>query len=157
MLVGAWGLGEPAHPALPMHTLVAAAFSAYSSLLDFSIDLGAGEDNVAVLIHHPECAGDDSAAAAACAAAASRFRTVSPHPAVRTAAFLRGGGGGDEGCGGGRRVRRILIGGPHSGYGSLGSSRPHARAGAQGGKDAGRRAGGGRAGWAAGRRPRLRE
>ncbi len=149
VLVGAWGLGEPAHPALPMHTLVAAAFAAYSSLLDFGIDPGviaggAGEDDVRVLIHHPECGGrtdsssaaDDAAAAAAaaaaCAAAASMFRTVSPHPVVRTAAFLRSGGGGDE-CGGGRGrlVRRILIGGPHSGYGSLGSPRPPTRAGAR--------------------------
>jgi hypothetical protein len=150
VLVGGWGLGEPAHPALPMHTLVAAAFAAYSSLLDFGVDPGAVASDaggaragdVTVLLHHPECgrpaddaAGDDAAAAsaaasAACAAAESMFRTVSPHPAVRTAAFLRGGGGGDE-CGGGRAgrwVRRILVGGPHSGYGSLGSSSPPARA-----------------------------
>ena len=108
-----------------MHTLVAGVFSAYSSLLDFGIGIGSadhdgdGRKRVVILLHHADCGRVAEGLSVVCAAAATMFRAVSIHPPESIAAYLDRGGQQD--CSGGRRMRHLLVGAPHSDYSSLGS------------------------------------
>ena len=99
-------------------------------MMDFGIKLGPADGNgdghardVLVLLHHPECASLDNTLPAkqACAAAAAMFQAVSMHPVEHVATYLAGIGNSShvKGSDSGRWMRRLLLGVPHSSYGSI--------------------------------------
>lgn len=135
VLVGGWGLRGPGHSALPMHTLAAGVFAAYSSMMDFDLGpfrIGGGGSSSslgqspAVLLHHPECMAEFLSEGnrfnkEACSAAVSMFQAVSMHPVERTVAYL--GHSKHRSCNfgvcDGRWIGKLLVGLPHSSYGSV--------------------------------------